>query len=78
MGSDAAGGAAGNRRALGRKCQGIMSLNWVCMITEGPGLCTPDEVPGMLGNGESWGSEKGALGKARDGGMNRREEANLH
>lgn len=55
-----------------------MSLNWVCMITEGPGLCTLDEVPGMLGNGESWGSEKGALGKARDGGMNRREEANLH
>lgn len=63
VGSDAAGGVAGNRRALGRRCQGIVSLNWVCMITEGPGLCTLDEVPGMLGNRESRGSEKGALGK---------------
>ena len=63
VGSDAAGGAAGNHRALGQRCQGMTSLHWVCTISERPELCTLDEVPGMLGNGESRGSEKGALGK---------------
>lgn len=41
----------------------MTSLNRVCVITEGPRLCSLGEVPGMLGNGESQGSEKGALGK---------------